>query len=568
MTVSYASSVATVRHGSLVRLLARWHGSVYQAVWPTFLLFCFAYGGIALIYYLLPTDTPERLEMKQQFVQVCAYAARISNAIPVSFVLGFFVNLVVSRWWKQFLSLPTPDSACYLMGTYLRGCEHKEDYYMSDQCDSERPLLIRRSVARYLNLASALCFQEISLSMKRQVGTLEDLVDCGLMTKQEETIFLNLSQDNGHFFIPVVWAVTLLSRAHHEGLIKHERHLDAIVAEVVAFWRQLHILFLHDYVNVPLVYNQVVTLVVYVYLGVLVLSHQFSDPVRMLKEFNAAQHSFNGTVNRTVLVNGTHPSPASAALDVAPNVPVFALLALMFYTGWLRVAESSVFPFAEDDDNFEVIPLLERNIGTSMWFVDSAVTDQRNIPEIVKTGCKPPGSTESGDLPDGLSQQPVMGLKRSMPPPIQKVVPDTHRASTSVGVLADQDLPCPTELRRRESKYFFAGSMARICEEQKDNRRYRRFSRPTLNADPNVISVDSDDEVTFPSPRRPSTSIGTFFRRIGARVSQAFHPQPSSYSVTSSVTVEDPVVTFQKATGTSSSQSQTISSLGTKAKYV
>ncbi|OON23478.1 hypothetical protein X801_00614 [Opisthorchis viverrini] len=201
----------------------------------------------------------------------------------------------------------------------------------------------------------------------------------------------------------------------------------------------------------------------------------------MLKEFNAAQHSLNGTAS----INGTHPSPASAALDVAPNIPVFALLALMFYTGWLRVAESSVFPFAEDDDNFEVIPLLERNIGTSMWFVDSAVTYQRNIPEIVKTGCKPPGSTESGDLPDGFSQQAAMGLKRSMPPPIQKVVPDAHRASTSLNILADQDLPCPTELRRRESKYFFAGSMARICEEQKDNRRYRRFSRPTLNADPN-----------------------------------------------------------------------------------
>ncbi|KER24883.1 hypothetical protein T265_07557 [Opisthorchis viverrini] len=284
----------------------------------------------------------------------------------------------------------------------------------------------------------------------------------------------------------------------------------------------------------------------------------------MLKEFNAAQHSLNGTAS----INGTHPSPASAALDVAPNIPVFALLALMFYTGWLRVAESSVFPFAEDDDNFEVIPLLERNIGTSMWFVDSAVTYQRNIPEIVKTGCKPPGSTESGDLPDGFSQQAAMGLKRSMPPPIQKVVPDAHRASTSLNILADQDLPCPTELRRRESKYFFAGSMARICEEQKDNRRYRRFSRPTLNADPNVISVGSDDELAFPSPRRPSTSIGTFFTRVGARVSQAFHSQPSSYSVTSSVTVEDPVVTFQKATGTGSSQSQTISSLGTKAKYV
>lgn len=43
-------------------------------------------------------------------------------------------------------------------------------------------------------------------------------------------------------------------------------------------------------------------------------------------------------------------------------VPVFTLLQFFFFMGWLKVAESLVNPFGEDDDDFEVNWLVDRNL--------------------------------------------------------------------------------------------------------------------------------------------------------------------------------------------------------------
>ena len=43
-------------------------------------------------------------------------------------------------------------------------------------------------------------------------------------------------------------------------------------------------------------------------------------------------------------------------------VPFFTLLQFFFYNGWLKVAESLVNPFGEDDDDFEVNWLIDRHL--------------------------------------------------------------------------------------------------------------------------------------------------------------------------------------------------------------
>ncbi|VDP89194.1 unnamed protein product [Echinostoma caproni] len=248
MTVSYSSTVATVHYNSFALLLLRWRGSVYKAVWPILMLFCSAYATVALTYHFLPHQTESDRATRRKFVQICAFAGHVSSAIPISFFLGFFVNIVVDRWWQQFLHLPTPDSVCTLLSTYL----------IPGQSDKkERPLMFRRAVARYLNLSAALCFHSISLSVKRKLPTLDDFVATGLITDQELQIYKGVALDKPFFFVPLVWSVSLLTRAHHEGMIRHDRHLSALLDAVVMYWRQLHTLFLYDYVNIPLVYNQV-----------------------------------------------------------------------------------------------------------------------------------------------------------------------------------------------------------------------------------------------------------------------------------------------------------------------
>lgn len=43
-------------------------------------------------------------------------------------------------------------------------------------------------------------------------------------------------------------------------------------------------------------------------------------------------------------------------------VPIFTLLQFFFYMGWLKVAESLLNPFGEDDDDFELDSILERHM--------------------------------------------------------------------------------------------------------------------------------------------------------------------------------------------------------------
>lgn len=42
--------------------------------------------------------------------------------------------------------------------------------------------------------------------------------------------------------------------------------------------------------------------------------------------------------------------------------PVFTTLEFFFYIGWLKVAESMINPFGDDDDDFEVNWMVDRNL--------------------------------------------------------------------------------------------------------------------------------------------------------------------------------------------------------------
>lgn len=45
--------------------------------------------------------------------------------------------------------------------------------------------------------------------------------------------------------------------------------------------------------------------------------------------------------------------------------PVLTVLEYFFYVGWLKVAETMINPFGEDDDDFEVFWLVDRNVQVS-----------------------------------------------------------------------------------------------------------------------------------------------------------------------------------------------------------
>ena len=63
------------------------------------------------------------------------------------------------------------------------------------------------------------------------------------------------------------------------------------------------------------------------------------------------------------------------------QIPFFASLEFVFYVGWLKVAETLVNPFGEDDDDFDTNFLVDRNIQHCFLLIDQV---GRYPPELEK----------------------------------------------------------------------------------------------------------------------------------------------------------------------------------------
>jgi bestrophin, other len=63
--------------------------------------------------------SPSRLD--SVFEKVRLYFGAQSESIPMSFVLGFYVSLVVKRWWEQYKLLPWPDTLALFISAAIPG---------------------------------------------------------------------------------------------------------------------------------------------------------------------------------------------------------------------------------------------------------------------------------------------------------------------------------------------------------------------------------------------------------------------------------------------------------------
>lgn len=79
---------------------------------------------------------------------------------------GFYVTLVVSRWWGQFENVPWPDRLAALVGGHVCGAD-------------EASRLTRRTLMRYANLSGALIYRSVSTAVYKRFPTMEHLVQAG-----------------------------------------------------------------------------------------------------------------------------------------------------------------------------------------------------------------------------------------------------------------------------------------------------------------------------------------------------------------------------------------------------
>ena len=87
--------------------------------------------------------------------------------IPVAFVLGFYVSIVVGRWWEQFNKIPWPDRMAMFVTAHLHG-------------QDERGRLMRRTVMRYLCLSFVITMSSISPTVKKRFPTFAHMSEAGI----------------------------------------------------------------------------------------------------------------------------------------------------------------------------------------------------------------------------------------------------------------------------------------------------------------------------------------------------------------------------------------------------
>uniref|UniRef100_A0A665TGN9 Bestrophin homolog n=1 Tax=Echeneis naucrates TaxID=173247 RepID=A0A665TGN9_ECHNA len=370
MTVTYSSKVANATFFSFHRLLLRWKGSIYKLLYREFALFVLLYTILSVVYRIILTDHQKRL-----FEKLSMYCDKYAEQIPVTFVLGFYVTLVVNRWWNQFVNLPWPDRLMFHISSCVQG---KDEYGR----------LLRRTLVRYVNLTSLLIFRSVSTAVCKRFPTMDHVVEAGFMTPEERKVFENIRSPHLKYWIPVVWFSNLASKARQEGRIQDSIDLQNILNEMNRFRSWCATLFGYNWVGIPLVYTQVVTLAVYTFFFACLIGRQFLDPDK------------------------------SQGHDLDLYVPVFTLLQFFFYAGWLKVAEQLINPFGEDDDDFEANWIIDRNLQVSLLAVDEM---HMNLPHMTKDiywndcDARPPYTLAAADycIPSFLGSTTDMGSEHT-----------------------------------------------------------------------------------------------------------------------------------------------------------
>lgn len=82
---------------------------------------------------------------------------------------GFYVTLVVNRWWSQYTSIPLPDRLMCVLSGGLQGSD-------------ERGRLLRRTMMRYASLSALLILRSVSTAVFKRFPTMDHVVEAGEST--------------------------------------------------------------------------------------------------------------------------------------------------------------------------------------------------------------------------------------------------------------------------------------------------------------------------------------------------------------------------------------------------
>ena len=220
----------------------------------------------------------------------------------------------------------------------------------------------RRQIVRLANLSSVLCMQKISTGVARRFPNYDSIVAAGLMTKAEEKLMDKMDETvkRAHqtTWYPIKWAQARLRKCYQLGMIESPFMFTELQGNLSDYSGLNGSLLEYVWINIPLVYTQLVTIAVYVYFYfVCLFASQLLKPTEPIHV-----NPLWGVRNSHQHYNSTSDNDPDDQMTVDFPFPFFTVLKFIFYFGWLRIAEVLINPFGEDDDDFDINYILDRNI--------------------------------------------------------------------------------------------------------------------------------------------------------------------------------------------------------------
>ena len=261
------------------------------------------------------------------------------------------------------------------------------------------------------------------------------------------------------WFMPLVWAGKMIGDGVEAGYIQAPT-AGAMIEEVLRIRDNLQTLLSYDWLSVPLVYTQTVTIATYFYFGAALFGAQWIMPENkemFLKVYN---------------------TPAGEFTKLDMLFPFFVVIQFAFFVGWLKVAETLINPFGEDDDDFELNRLIDRHLQVGYLTCDPTVEK----PELLKD--KFWSEIIPTDMPYTVGSQPYKAKE--------------FRGSAEMTLDLKDEEKIYTESHYYSGLSVGGGDRPEGCVRKRKPSRMSRFSRETI--------YESIRSVVSPGRRQPSSS--------------------------------------------------------------
>jgi len=335
-----------IKHNNI---LLRWRSSLWKLVWVQLFIYTLLYLAISLVYRLALTE-----EQAMAFGRIILWVRASSAQLPLTFLLGFYVSLVVKRWWEQYVKLPWPDEvASFLKISITKNPKKENENPEKEDMEEDKSLQIRLTIMRYILLSYVLCLRRISSLVRAHYPDMEQIVNTGLVREDEAARIGEEEEDDmqkhggSNWWLPIKWSIDILRKAQLDGRFENPPSYTGLVGKICDFRKGLTQVASYGHVTIPLVYTQVVHLAVYIHFGVRLVGDQW---IMWRKEGD----------------------------EVDLYYPIFLTFKFLFFFGWLNVAQTLYNPYGCDDEDFELIDLIKRHIKVAATIVD----DGHDFPEV------------------------------------------------------------------------------------------------------------------------------------------------------------------------------------------